>query len=133
MKPDNSFCFAIIERNFLIAQDMAEGLIEAAGPCDSRTYADLDELLRAEKALLAATAHPVIITKASLDMIARSGVAAMAERNGWPVVVRLDFDTAEDVHARGWLTLPAIFRRSDLVQLVRDLRGLWPGLTRKLA
>lgn len=128
-----SFCFLIIERDCFIAQDMREGLSEACGICGCRRYPAIEELLAQEDELRALAQLPVIITKKSLADADAEGLTALAQRNGWPVVVRLDLDPAEAVQARGWLTLPSPFTRLDLTVMVEELRARFPHLSLRRA
>jgi hypothetical protein len=121
------FCFLIIERDSFIAQDMAEGLAEASPGCLTRRYGSADAVLDEREGLLPRTHLAVVITKQALSDIDTSGLGDLAQRHGWPVVVRLDLDAPEAVAARGWLTLPSPFTRPDLMQMVDDLIG---GLAR---
>lgn len=128
-----SFCFLIIERDAFIAQDMREGLSEACGICGVRRYISDQDVLANEDELQSLAQLPVIVTKRSLLEVEQSGLGAMARRNGWPIVIRLDLDSEQAVAEHGWLSLPSPFVRSDLARLVDGLWARYPQMTRKRA
>lgn len=103
-----------------------DGLAEACDSCTSRRFGTVEELLTAQADLSALPQLPVIITKKSLHEIEASGLADLARRKHWPVVVRLDLDPPSEIVARGWLALPSPFSRLDLVLMVDELLGLYP-------
>lgn len=129
----SSFCFILIERDSFIARDLREGLAEACPHCRCLQMADLSDLVAAEAELQNLSQLPVLITKANLQDLRSSGIDDVVRRNGWTIAMRMGTDPLADIHANGWLSVPAPFSREDLLYLVEQLRARYPLMDRRSA
>jgi len=115
------FTFVVLEKDIFVSLDMCAGLSEASPGSgtlhfrDSVPPSDLLDRLSDQHAL------PVLITKASIAQIEQTGIGSQWDLRGWPLVLRVDVDTPEQICARGWYPLEAPFTRPDLQNLVRRL------------
>ncbi|WP_265499486.1 hypothetical protein [Paracoccus beibuensis] len=114
----HSFTFVIHERDHFVARDMGQGLINAA-PGSSVFHSPTASPCPAE--VLAFSSINVLITDASVAEVGDLPVAHPWLTQGWPVVLRMGFDSVDTICAKGWHVLTAPFNWDDLRDLVQRL------------
>lgn len=116
----HEYTFVIHERDHFVARDMGQGLMNASHGCN---VFHCPAASPCPVELLTSDDVKVLITGASISEVGDLPVAKPWLESGWPLVLRLGFDTVESIYARGWHVLAAPFNWDDLSGLVDRLKA----------